>query len=662
MACDGFPTQTSMKLLEQDAGTINEIVTSDNTKTTEASDGEVKHTLVGLNQLFGGINVGDYVNGTVLTEVWEYAYNPATGYGYKVKSKSSLPYSIDATEYPDPEDDPNLKRISDVNHEDVTKAQEELLPPGSKIYPRSGYLANGMTVTAGTTHLRMLAGGDPVILIAWDALILPATVISVPASDNGFSGYDLVTDQGTFEFVTENTHALRSNGRLEGWGIDKDSSDNTPQILKAMAYESSIANGVKRTLKGEGRLPILGDLKLSPYVKLECDFLVVDAGVRILPVPNSDYTGDIIISGVGPDLFYIDGQQDSPRWFVSEHETKVKARVVSDDFTGRCLVLDATATAGLRGIISGFECDITLSKMETAATLIVDNTEFAGGSGNSYITSNRIKIKAAGTRKMADEYYSNGQSTTRPANEEIAANQYHLEHQPTTETTYNLLQIVGRTSDFYCSFWDSEVGTNFDQIIIYGNDNRLHGQNFPAISSGYVSDLGQRTIYEGVSYGTPQQQFSKVVATKSINVNEFSVGGYLAANIQSLAIDGNTIGTRTILTSRTVNFDPARNPYVIEFDVSANINAANQYNVVVDIGGTQFVHNTTIDGGISNKIIVGIEDSVISFSSDVNGDVSTSIVSAAIAGSTLIRVSVYGTDVTANGFMRSAIIKGGLLA
>lgn len=554
----------------------------------------------------------------------------------------------------------NVNWKVDVTGSYVNQAQEELI--NGSIFPESETVQNGDTIPVGTTHLRILVGGEHVILKIWDDIALPTLVTTVPTAGNGFSGYDLVTDQGTFELVTENTYSLRSTGRLEGWGIDKDSNNNTPQILKAMAYESSIARKVKRTLKGEGRLQILGDLKLAPFVTLECDFLVVDAGVRIIPVPNSDYTGDIIISGVGPDLFYIDGQQDNPRWLTTEFETKVKAKVSSDVFTGRCLVLDATATSELRGIISGFECDITLSRMEAAATLIVDNTAFTGGSGNSYITSNNIRIRAGGTRKMVDEYYSNGQSTTRPPNEEIAANNYTLDHQPTTATTYNLLQIVGRISELHCSFWDSHIATNNDQITIYGNDNRLYGQNFPAINSGYVNDLGQRTIYSGVSYGTPQQQFSKVVATKSINVNEFSVGGYLAAIIQNLQIDGNTIGGRTVLASRTVNIDTDRKPYVIEIDVGATINASNAYNVVVDIGGVQFVHNTAIDGDIANRIIVGIEDSQVSFSSDVNGEVSTSIVTSTISGSTLIRVSAYGSNSAENGFLRSAIIKGGFLA
>jgi len=46
----------------------------------------------------------------------------------------------------------------------VTGAQEEILPPGSEIYPEIGVLKNGDVVTVGVTHLRALVGGEPTIV------------------------------------------------------------------------------------------------------------------------------------------------------------------------------------------------------------------------------------------------------------------------------------------------------------------------------------------------------------------------------------------------------------------------------------------------------------------------------------------------------------------
>ncbi|WVH05521.1 hypothetical protein HHKILHMN_00041 [Vibrio phage vB_VpaS_PGA] len=118
---------------------------------------------------------------------------------------------------------PNLQSQIDqrVTYPELTDAQEELLPPGSQIYPDDGsYLENGMNVTAGTTHIRVLIGGEPTILVAWDTLTLPATVTSIPVSDNGFAGYDVVTDQGTFEFVTTDIFNYRKNNNPLGYGYD----------------------------------------------------------------------------------------------------------------------------------------------------------------------------------------------------------------------------------------------------------------------------------------------------------------------------------------------------------------------------------------------------------------------------------------------------------
>lgn len=131
MACEPETTINNQQLsnMKNNIDVFNEVVTSDQIKTPSlASDGESKYTLTGLNQLFGLINAGDYANGTVLNEVWDYAYNTATGIGYKVKSKSSLPYAIDATTYPDPEDDPNLKRTGDASREWVKARRRKITP------------------------------------------------------------------------------------------------------------------------------------------------------------------------------------------------------------------------------------------------------------------------------------------------------------------------------------------------------------------------------------------------------------------------------------------------------------------------------------------------------------------------------------------------------
>lgn len=63
----------------------------------------------------------------------------------------------------DPEESGAYVTEAYIKSED-TKAQEEMLPLGSKVYPPSGLLENGKIVTAETTHLRVLVSGKPTLV------------------------------------------------------------------------------------------------------------------------------------------------------------------------------------------------------------------------------------------------------------------------------------------------------------------------------------------------------------------------------------------------------------------------------------------------------------------------------------------------------------------
>lgn len=124
-------------------------------------------------------------------------------------------------------------------------AKNELLN-GSLFSGSNGrYIQNGDVIPEETTHIYVLISGKPTILIAWDSLTLPATVTTVPSSDNGLAGYNVITEQGTFEFVTESIYNLRGfefAGRKiaspQGWGavLDGVNPDDA-------AYNAMIADG-----------------------------------------------------------------------------------------------------------------------------------------------------------------------------------------------------------------------------------------------------------------------------------------------------------------------------------------------------------------------------------------------------------------------------------
>lgn len=121
MACGDFPDKTTGETLLKDATTINEIVTSPDDLTNPASDGKQKETLVGLSKKFGVVIVGDYVDGTVLTNIYDGASLTSNGTYWAPVNYSDLPITIDATTYPNPEDHvPALRLYGDVNSSNLS--------------------------------------------------------------------------------------------------------------------------------------------------------------------------------------------------------------------------------------------------------------------------------------------------------------------------------------------------------------------------------------------------------------------------------------------------------------------------------------------------------------------------------------------------------------
>ena len=129
--------------------------------STLAYAGLVRDTLPELLSKLGWYSVGEWSSDPLISNVNEYVlYN---GIRYV---PLSIPYQANSTANPDPEVlvGTELKVITDVTDVDLTEAQEELLPVGSRIYPKDGVLQNGQSVPSGTTHLRVLVGGKPTIV------------------------------------------------------------------------------------------------------------------------------------------------------------------------------------------------------------------------------------------------------------------------------------------------------------------------------------------------------------------------------------------------------------------------------------------------------------------------------------------------------------------
>ena len=114
------------------------------------------------------------------------------------------------------------------------------------------FLQTGVSLTAEV--LRDVE--NELTLIAWDTLTTPYVITSYTAND--YAGYDVVTDQGVFEFVTKEIHHLRTGYGfpglktitfIEGWGADNSGvSDSYQQIIKAQSYCDNVRAGAGKFL------------------------------------------------------------------------------------------------------------------------------------------------------------------------------------------------------------------------------------------------------------------------------------------------------------------------------------------------------------------------------------------------------------------------------
>lgn len=132
--------------------------------STLAYTGQERGTLPSLLAKIGWYSAGEWSSDPLISNDNQYVVYNGDRY-----VPLSTPYQVNSTLNPNPEllVGTELKLITDIKYTDLTDAQEELLPPGSQIYPEIGALQNGQIVTSGTTHLRVSGygwWGGPAIL------------------------------------------------------------------------------------------------------------------------------------------------------------------------------------------------------------------------------------------------------------------------------------------------------------------------------------------------------------------------------------------------------------------------------------------------------------------------------------------------------------------
>ncbi|AUR81520.1 coil containing protein [Vibrio phage 1.007.O._10N.261.55.F9] len=176
---------------------------------------------------------------------------------------------------------------------------------GGSIYPISGdvLIPLGTQTTSVPTSISMLRvatgvdGGE--LLKLWepsgDFPSTGHTITDVIA--NEYSGYDVVTDAGSFEFLTEKAHTYRSNLDSRGWGlVPSPKSDGVPTVNQTAQI-----------------------LKVRDYVKANQVTVNVPAGNVLCDGDALDFkdctVGGLLGAGVDKTQFYADTDNTLTAWF-----------------------------------------------------------------------------------------------------------------------------------------------------------------------------------------------------------------------------------------------------------------------------------------------------------------------------------------------------------
>ncbi len=407
------------------------------------------------------------------------------------------------------------------------------------------------------------------------------------------------------------------------------------------------------------------DITISTLVKIPASSEVVSIGGKVIVgsndasiiiTPNVKWLVDVVVGVYECNLFVVDGKESAPRWYLAEHDTLVKCKVSSSVSKGKCLSLLANSSKDVRALISGFKSEITLSKMEYALFSKVSIENYEGSeTGNSYITNNEIKFRCAGTLRGIHEEYS-GDGVTKNEREEIASNIIFIEHQPKEGVANYPLRVVGRSNNIHAILWDNHKAINSDQVVVYGNNNKIDG-TLPALNSGYVQLFGLYISYYGETYGTPRTKVNNTEFERGAYHRSgealISYGGVFSASSQSIPIKGASASTGVTIFRKRVTPKDNQLPAVVDVDLCSMMVNGHKYKVRFKVNNVFVDLESILDGGVVNFLRAVIDGDSISLSSQA-GNSFSSISNSDYTGELDISVVVYSdSEVTECGYIRS---------
>ncbi|MEQ4907327.1 hypothetical protein [Proteus vulgaris] len=478
----------------------------------------------------------------------------------------------------------------------------------------------GVEITLPNQVLRDEVTGE---YYRWDGELPKLVPVGSTPDSSGGLGIGLwvsVGDASLRNNLSENTGASLVN-TTAGMSVQKyiDGLTLTTKQLNITNSDQLIS-----ALDEHGAIIVNSDVIIDKYTIIPSHSNVINGGGLFRLVnsdscisirPNVKFDCDIYDTSDTPlsiSAIHIDGKIDNPRWYVGEHETKIKSFIRSNKRLGIAVFFDGVSESNKRALISGVEIDVVVSRFEYACLMKADHSKYGiHDERKTYITSNRVSVVSGGSTYCLKELYS---SDVKPILEEIGGNVFYLEHQTVIETHYPL-HSVGRLSIYECNFWDSHVAENTDQIIVSGNDNYIFGANLPSRRSKYVSITGERNYYHGVTYGKPETSVNSLMINDTAHFlwggARLPLSSLLDTTSNDIVVKGESSSQGNVIFDKKIKDAMLKSP--ISIDVSTvfeMLDSNSTANIVLTINGYNFYLNGTSKVISFNLKVVANKDKV----------------------------------------------------
>lgn len=319
------------------------------------------------------------------------------------------------------------------------------------------------------------------------------------------------------------------------------------------------------------------------------------------------YGNFIIDAGFNPTVGYVDGTF-RPAMYLSDYRLAgiygtIKAATTTP--TGRALFLDGNARNGVRGIISWFECDLSLRYIRESCKVEASNPSNIDGR-NSYVNNNYIRLAIMGS---VDGYI---EADFDPSNSEIAGNTIHLDYQTSTGSE-RIVRIRGTRTKVGGNVWDTDKtlypSLRSDAVDIGGKMNVVGGNMWPSPSSNVVVITDTLCEYTGYTGGTARKTVKPLYVFSRLGLdNGNGMEGPPVAHLDALPVpvEVPASSTNLLVFGRTFGFAASNAPYYVDGYVilTNNTAAVSNSTVLVGIGSGRAARsqNIALAAGASAKV------------------------------------------------------------